>query len=364
MHTDTVFSTGYATARAKFLAACTLRGLTPQTHAHPLAGAQREQLSTEVVRVGPADAGRVLVLTSGVHGVELFAGSGCQIDWLLAHPADALPPDTAVVLVHAINPWGASWLRRYTEDNVDLCRNFIDHSAPPPSSAYGPLHAAIDLDPREADSVARGDAVLAAFAEAKGHDALYNALMAGQYTLPHGMGFGGQAPTWSRKTIEAVLRQHCAMATDVCLVDYHTGLGPYGYGSIVALQQGAQLQRMREAFGPWVVAVHEDGAPEDFAPVTGAHHAGLRARAAAGARDGRGAGVRHGAPAAHARVAGARPARMGLGAGPRPVVGRAARAARILLPRRRGLAAQPGGPVAPGHRARAALSFAGMTRLP
>lgn len=269
MHTDTVFSTGYATARAKFLAACTLRGLTPQTHAHPLAGAQREPLSTEVVRVGPADARRVLVLTSGVHGVELFAGSGCQVDWLLAHAADALPPDTAVVLVHAINPWGASWLRRYTEDNVDLCRNFIDHSAPPPSSAYGPLHAAIDLDPREADSVARGDAVLAAFAEAKGHDALYNALMAGQYTLPHGMGFGGQGPTWSRKTIEAVLRQHCATATDVCLVDYHTGLGPYGYGSIVALQQGADLQRMREAFGPWVVAVHEDGAPEDFAPVTG-----------------------------------------------------------------------------------------------
>ena len=123
MHPDTLFSADFAAARAKFLAACTLRGLAPQTHLHPLAGAHGEMLATDVVRIGPDDAARLLVLTSGVHGVELFAGAGCQIDWLLTHPADALPRDTAVVLVHAINPWGASWLRRYTEDNVDLCRN-------------------------------------------------------------------------------------------------------------------------------------------------------------------------------------------------------------------------------------------------
>ncbi|SFP84872.1 Protein of unknown function [Variovorax sp. OK605] len=272
MHPDTLFSADYATARDKFLAACTLRGLTPQTYAHPLAGAQREMLSTDVVRVGPANARRVLVLTSGVHGVELFAGSGCQVDWLLTQHSAELPPDTAVVLVHAINPWGASWLRRYTEDNVDLCRNFIDHSAlpaSPASCAYDPLHAAIDLDPQDTDAAARGDAMLADFAKARGNDALYNALMAGQYTVPNGMGFGGQAPTWSRMTIEAVLRRHCAAATDVCIVDYHTGLGPYSYGSIVALQQGDDLQRMREAFGRWVVAVHEGSAPDDFSPVAG-----------------------------------------------------------------------------------------------
>lgn len=269
MQADMLFSADYATARGKFRAACALRGLEPQAFVHPLAGAQGEPLATDVVRVGPADARRVLVLTSGVHGVELFAGAGCQIDWLLTHGASDLPRDTGVVLVHAINPWGASWLRRYTEDNVDLCRNFIDHSAAPPSPAYAPLHAAIDLDPDDDDAAARGDALLADFAAARGDEALYNALMAGQYGLPHGMGFGGQAPTWSRLAIEAVLRRHCASATDVCLVDYHTGLGPYGYGSIVALQQGADLARMREAFGRWVVAVHESDAPEDFAPVTG-----------------------------------------------------------------------------------------------
>ncbi len=268
----TLFSSSYAEARQKFLAACTLAGLVPQTFAHPLAGAQGEALATDVVRIGPLDARRVLVLTSGVHGVELFAGSGCQIDWLLTQDPAALPPDTAVVVVHAINPWGTSWLRRYTEDNVDLCRNFVDYASmpqPPAAQDYPQLHAAIAIDLQDAAALARGDQLLQAFEKEHGHQALYSGLMGGQYTWADGMGFGGTQPTWSRRTIEAVLRQECATATDVCLVDYHTGLGPYAYGSVVALQQGEALQRMRDAFGARVEAVFEHGAPENFAPVHG-----------------------------------------------------------------------------------------------
>lgn len=268
----TLFADGYAAARRKFLAACTLAGLTPESHQHPLRGPQGEALATDVVRVGPADARRVLVLTSGVHGVELFAGSGCQIDWLLQHDAGALPPDTAVLVVHAINPWGSAWLRRYTEDNVDLCRNFIDYPVTPqlPSAAgYAGLHEAIAVDPRDALAVAAADAQLAAYAGAHGQPALYAALMGGQYAWPAGMGFGGTQPTWSRRTIEQVLQQHAGHARQVCLLDYHTGLGPYGYGSVVALQRGEALARMRRAFGGWVEAVYDESAPDNFAPVLG-----------------------------------------------------------------------------------------------
>lgn len=263
---STLFSHGYAQARGKFLAACTLAGLVPQSHGHPLAGPSGEALATDVVRLGPAQAGRVLVLTSGVHGVELFAGAGCQVDWLLTADAAALPPDTAVVVVHAINPWGSAWLRRYTEDNVDLCRNFVDYpnmDRLPSAPDYAALHEAFTLD------AAAGDALLAAFERERGHSALYAALMGGQYALPQGMGFGGTAPTWSRRTIEQVLQAHCGGARHVCLVDYHTGLGPYAYGSMVALQQGDALARIRRAFGDRVEAVFEHGAPENFAPVYG-----------------------------------------------------------------------------------------------
>jgi hypothetical protein len=60
-----------------------------------------------------ADAGRVPVVLSATHGVEGLAGSGPQVD-LLRHPP-RLPPDTAVLLVHAVNPHGFAWLRRTSE---------------------------------------------------------------------------------------------------------------------------------------------------------------------------------------------------------------------------------------------------------
>lgn len=270
--TQALFTEGYANARQKFIAACVLRELTPQSHRHPLPGFDGDALFTDVVRIGPTNAARVLVLTSGVHGVELFAGSGCQVDWLLTHEATQLPPDTAVVLVHAINPWGSSWLRRYTEDNIDLCRNFVDYPNMPqlPTPAdYPALHATLMVDPADAVSIAAADATLAAYEKKHGNQALYGALMSGQYSHPTGMGYGGVEPTWSRRTIEAVLREHCATAREVVLMDYHTGLGPYAYGSAVALQQGEALRRIRQVFGPWVEAVMEHGAPENFAPVYG-----------------------------------------------------------------------------------------------
>ena len=36
----------------------------------------------QVARIGPADARRLLILVSGTHGIEGFAGSGCHTGWL------------------------------------------------------------------------------------------------------------------------------------------------------------------------------------------------------------------------------------------------------------------------------------------
>jgi hypothetical protein len=264
------FPPDYATARAQFLDACDEAGLRVQTHRHPLAAPDGSPLATDVVRIGPASARRCLVLTSGAHGPELMAGSACQGSWLRAGGARRLPLDTAVLLVHAINPWGTAHRRRNTEDNVDFCRNWIDFGkALPSNDAYEPLHAAVTIEPGHAQAVADADAMLERHRLAQGTPALYGALMAGQYRHPDGLGFGGTAPTWSRRTMEAILGEHAAQARRVCLVDYHTGVGPYAYGSIVALQVGEALARARAAFGGWVIAPNEAGRPADYVPVTG-----------------------------------------------------------------------------------------------
>lgn len=264
------FPPDYATARAHFLDACGQAGLPVQSHRHPLAAPDGSPLATDVVRIGPAAARRLLVLTSGPHGPELMAGSACQTRWLQAGGWRQLPVDTAVLLVHAINPWGTAHRRRNTEDNVDFCRNWIDFGQPlPANEAYEHLHAAVTVEPGDARAVAEADATLERHRVAHGTPALYGALMAGQYRHADGLGFGGTAPTWSRRTMEAILGEHAAHARHVCLVDYHTGVGPYAYGSIVALQVDDALARARAAFGGWVIAPNEAGRPADFVPVTG-----------------------------------------------------------------------------------------------
>lgn len=264
------FPRDYGSARAQFLEACQAAGLAVQTYAHPLAAPDGSALATDVVRIGPASASRCLVLTSGAHGPELMAGSACQAGWLHSAGPRALPHDTAVVLVHAINPWGTAHRRRNTEDNVDFCRNWVDFAQVlPGNDAYGPLHAAVTVDPADARAVVEADAALDRYRAAHGTPALYGALMAGQYRHADGLGFGGTGPTWSRHTMEAILGEQAGRARRVCLVDYHTGVGPYGYGSIVALQVDEALARARKAFGGWVIAPNEAGRPADFVPVTG-----------------------------------------------------------------------------------------------
>jgi len=74
----------------------------------------------------------MLVLISGTHGIEGFAGSACQAGIL--HAGIELPPDTGLLLVHAINPYGFAWGRRVNEDNVDLNRNFVSHGGSYPAN--------------------------------------------------------------------------------------------------------------------------------------------------------------------------------------------------------------------------------------
>jgi hypothetical protein len=224
------FADDYAGARRRFLNAARAAGAAITSYAHPLAGPGGEDLATDVAWLGPENASRVLVLQSAMHGVEGFCGAGAQAD-CLAHPPE-LPADTALLAIHAINPHGFAWLRRVTEDGVDLNRNFVDFSEPlPQNPGYDALADAIVPADPSPDSLAAADARLAAYEAAHGRTAFEVALTGGQYRHPHGLFYGGTAPTWSRTITEAIVANHGLAARGrVALIDYHTGLGPFGYG--------------------------------------------------------------------------------------------------------------------------------------
>lgn len=234
---------------------------------HPKSGGRFGRLETGVLRYGDENAQTVIFLTSGVHGAEQAAGSWCQFDLMDQGALDDLPNGIAVVLVHAINPWGAAAGRRYSEENVDLCRNFVDfgQAVPDPLDSYNALQPLFDAAPADAKDA---DAELAEFAAEHGVPAFYAAVMSGQYRDPDGIGFGGQGPTWARRTLEAIVAQHASAARRIYMLDYHTGVGPYAYGSIIGMQTGARLKRARQVFGDWVLAPRENP-PEGFIDVTG-----------------------------------------------------------------------------------------------
>lgn len=255
------FASSYMQARAKFLAAAAARGATLESRVLPgVRGAEGEELALEVARLGAADAGEVLVLSSATHGVEGYCGSGAQV--ALLHDdgvAEAIEDSGAAVLfVHALNPYGFSHLRRANEDNVDLNRNFRDHAeAAPANAGYAELHSLLlpDSWPPPASNEAR----LAAWTAQHGERALQAAMTGGQYSHPDGLFFGGNRATWSARTLRDVLQRHAGSARRLGWIDFHTGLGPTGHGEKIfaARDDAATLARTRAWWGQDVTSFYD-----------------------------------------------------------------------------------------------------------
>lgn len=254
MTTPAYFSSTYAEAREKFLAACAERSLKVDSRLNPNAkGAQGEDLYTDIARIGRVDAPKVLVLTSATHGVEGYCGSGAQVGLLREGYFADLPDDTAVLFIHAMNPYGFSHDRRVTEDNVDLNRNFMDFSGLPTApGTYADIHA--HILPEDWDGAAKqaADKAIAAYIESHGLTAFQAAASEGQYHFDDGIFFGGARPTWSNKMFAAVMKDYATHATKTAFLDFHTGLGPYGYGELIMDGTPGQKARAREWYGDQV----------------------------------------------------------------------------------------------------------------
>lgn len=255
------FAASYDEARAKFLAAaCAGQTVALESHLLPgHLGAQGEPLAMDVARVGPAKAQALLLVTSGVHGAEGFCGSGCQV--ALLHDDDLLQrlarAGVALLLVHAVNPFGFSHLRRVNEDNVDLNRNFLAFDSPRPvNERYGEVHRLAVPDQWPPDEANR--AAIARYVQQHGMRAYEGALMMGQGSHADGLFYCGAAPAWSNLTLRGVLRRHGAGCQRVNWIDIHTGLGPAGHGEKIhaGRDDPADLARARACWGADVFSPH------------------------------------------------------------------------------------------------------------
>ena len=254
------FSQTYAEARAKFLAAADEARLDPQIHPHPMLGRDGEPLAMDVVRDGPLDAASLLIVSSACHGVEGFCGSGVQTALLRDRGWREAAADArvAVLYIHALNPYGFSWWRRTTHENVDLNRNFHDfNQALPRNDAYDEFAAAIV--PARWPPSDEVDAVLRSYAAEHGMAALQRVISGGQYAHPQGIFYGGRDPTWSHVTLRHVLQENATRCARLGWIDLHTGLGPSGVGERIfaCRDDAAALQRARRWWGDAVTSIYD-----------------------------------------------------------------------------------------------------------
>jgi hypothetical protein len=164
----------------------------------------------------------------------------------------------AVLYVHALNPWGFSWWRRTTHENVDLNRNWHDFSKPlPHNAAYEEMAHA--LLPATWPPAAENEAVLAAFAERHGARALQEAITGGQYQFDQGLFFGGRNPTWSQQTLRHVLEEHGTRCSRLAWIDIHTGLGPSGHAELIfaGRDDASAVARARAWWGADVTSIYD-----------------------------------------------------------------------------------------------------------
>ena len=246
------YAATYAEARQKFRDAATKAGAALARYVNPAKGPAGEELTTDVARMGPAGATNVLMTVSATHGAEGFCGSGIQIASFAAGFGRTLPKDTALIVVHAINPYGFAWVRRVTEENVDLNRNFVDHSKTlPRNEGYEELVDAICPHEWSEAGLLAAQKTLDAYAMKHGMAALQKAVSGGQYSDPDGIFYGGLAPTWARQTLIRIVAEHAKGARHVALIDYHTGLGPYGHGEQISTHPpgSAALKRAEGWYG-------------------------------------------------------------------------------------------------------------------
>ncbi len=225
----------YAPTRQAFRDAVTRAGGSCAAVVHPRRGPDGEELATDVARFGApiGRAERVVVVSSGLHGAEGHAGSGVQRQLLASGRLGSLPSGQAVVLVHAVNPYGMAWSRRVDHENVDVNRNFVDTDSPPANPDYAQVDEHLNpvadvLDPDDRSYLGPLAELMALW----GPDRTLRVVNGGQYDRPRGVAFGGRRPSWSRRMWESLWDEHLAGADDVVVLDVHTGLGDPGELSV------------------------------------------------------------------------------------------------------------------------------------
>jgi Protein of unknown function (DUF2817) len=175
----------------------------------------------------------LVVMTSGVHGVEAFLGSAIQALWSKKVIPKWDRRHTGFLLIHSVNPFGFKYGRRVSENNVDLNRNFSNspHLYKSSNLGYSKLNGILNPQGRVGkifwDSIQFYASVFRALATQK-MAVVREAILGGQYQFPKGIYYGGDRPQFQQRMIEEILDRTSKDYSKILMLDLHTGYGSRG----------------------------------------------------------------------------------------------------------------------------------------
>lgn len=193
---------------------------------------------------------RLIIMTSGTHGPEGYAGSALQALFIEKTLPTLDLSETGIILVHALNPWGFKHGRRDTENNVNLNRNFdISESIfNTKNEGYDQLQRYLEIRKpvRTVSDFPAGSLLYQMVIKKKiTLNSLTEAIGKGQYSSPTGINFGGQS--FEPQTLYMIdfFKKNAANYKEFFHIDIHTGLGDKGILHIMTKKEMNARSRAR-----------------------------------------------------------------------------------------------------------------------
>jgi len=248
---DPCFWSEYLVARHYFHMAVAARGGQLEVLKLGAKGPNGEPLSIDIGWFGAKYPKRVLVHSSGLHGVEAYAGSAIQLQWL-REGLPSTPADSAIALVHILNPYGMTWGRRFNENNVDLNRNFRDLNDRLPDEPAHWAEVNALLNPPSSPNVDGFYLRAALLVLRYGLPSLMQAVAGGQSLNERGLFFIGRALEEGPAKFQEFLKRRLADVERIVAIDVHTGLGHFGADRLLVdsrIEGKDILRTMHEVFG-------------------------------------------------------------------------------------------------------------------
>ena len=221
-----------------------------------------------------AEKENLIVLTTGVHGMEGYIGS-VMLDVFFEEIYPGIDTEkTGVLVVANVNPYGMKYMRRYNENNVDLNRNFIldwnnfDMSS---NKDYPEVKEFLQPEGKIGNAFWHEAGFylnLAKEALTKGADKVSDALLTGQYEYPQGVYYGGNGDEISTAYLKGVFND-CLDGEykNIVHIDIHSGYGPrYNMVIFNSVYESMTEAETKKAFGYEYVISHDS---ESFYATTG-----------------------------------------------------------------------------------------------